>query len=179
MPAGINKKDKIEFSDFAREISKTILEYFPVTNCPELIFEPGRCIVSPNQFLILTVHRVKERNGVGRWLITDGGLGTSTLPTYYEYHEVLLCDEVGREPSGPATIIGPCCFAADTVYRHKLMPLVSAGEKIAIMDTGAYFTALESSFGFPRPAIASVDLETHELIRHREGFEEMTGRDHI
>jgi diaminopimelate decarboxylase len=177
MPARINQNDKKEFSDFAREISETVIEFFHVTDCPELIFEPGRCIVSPNQFLILTVHRIKERIGVGRWLITDGGLGTCTLPTYYEFHEIFLCNEVGRKPSGPASIIGPCCFAADTVYSNKLMPHISAGEKIAIMDTGAYFTALESSFGFPRPAIAGVSPETHELIRHREDFEEMTGRD--
>jgi len=178
LPAGIHRNDKREFSDFAGEISKTVLEFFPATDYPELIFEPGRCIVSPNQFLILTVHRVKERQGVGRWLITDGGLGTSTLPTYYEFHEVFLCNEIERKVSGPATIIGPCCFAADTIYKNKLMPPVMPGEKIAIMDTGAYFTALESSFGFPRPAIAGVGLETHELLRHREGYEEMTGRDH-
>jgi len=176
-PAGIKIYDKKEFSDFGREISKAILEFFSVDNCPELILEPGRCIVSPNQFLVLTVYRIKERDGVGRWLITDGGLGTNSLPTYYEYHEVFLCNEVNRVSSTKASIIGPCCFAADTVYKNKPMPHIFPGEKIAIMDTGAYFTALESSFGFPRPAIAGVSQERHMLIRHRENFSDMTSRD--
>jgi diaminopimelate decarboxylase len=176
-PAGIQINDKKEFSDFGREISKAILEFFSVDDCPELLLEPGRCIVSPNQFLVLTVYRIKERDGVGRWLLTDGGLGTNSLPTYYEYHEVFLCNDVNRVSSGQASIIGPCCFAADTVYKNKPMPHVFPGEKIAIMDTGAYFTALESSFGFPRSAIVGVNQEKHMLIRHREDFSEMTSRD--
>jgi len=36
------------------------------------------------------------------------------------------------------------------------MPNIAAGEMIAILDSGAYFTSWESSFGFPRPAIVSV-----------------------
>ncbi len=177
-PAGIPINDRKEFSDFGHEISKAILEFFSVDDCPELLLEPGRCIVSPNQFLVLTVYRIKERDGVGRWLITDGGLGTNSLPTYYEYHEVFLCNEVNRLSSGHASIIGPCCFAADTVYKNKPMPHIFPGEKIAIMDTGAYFTALESSFGFPRPAIAGVSHEGHLLMRHRENFSEMVQRDY-
>ena len=63
---------------------------------PELIVEPGRCIASPNQVLLLTVRHVKTRPDVRTWIITDGGLGTVTLPTFYEYHEVFLADDVAR-----------------------------------------------------------------------------------
>ncbi len=177
LPKQMNQDDKISFYDFGRVISEAVLDFFPASACPELIFEPGRCIVSPNQFLVLTVHSVKNRPAAGCWIVTDGGLGTSTLPTYYEYHEVFLCNEADRPHNGRATIIGPCCFAADIVYRNKSMPQVFPGEKIVIMDTGAYFTALESSFGFPRPAIAAVSPEKHFLIRRREDFEEMIRRD--
>ena len=149
MPIRINQNDTKSFYDFGKVISETVFDFFPESDCPELIFEPGRCIVSPNQLLVLTVHRVKKRSGVGSWLITDGGLGTSTLPTYYEYHEVFLCDEVNRNQNGRATIIGPCCFAADIVYRNKSMPQVSPGEKIAIMDTGAYLQHLSHPSDFP------------------------------
>ena len=37
------------------------------------------------------------------------------------------------------------------------MPSVRPGETLAVMDSGAYFTAQESSFGFPRPAVVGVD----------------------
>jgi diaminopimelate decarboxylase len=59
------------------------------------------------------------------------------------------------------------------------MPDVREGEIIAIMDSGAYFTALESSFGFPRPAIVAINGATCRLIRSRETFEDMIARDII
>lgn len=167
------------YDDFTTEISRAVQKYFSLTELPELIFEPGRCITSQNQFLLLTVHRVKERKGVCKWLITDGGLGTVTLPTYYEYHELFLCDDVLRPRSEKVDIVGPACFAGDIVYKNKPMPEISAGEVIAIMDSGAYFTQLESSFGFPRPAIVAVGQDGHRLIRARETFDTMVQRDVI
>ncbi|TFH00190.1 MAG: hypothetical protein E4H13_08160, partial [Calditrichales bacterium] len=152
--------------------------FFGRDDLPQLIMEPGRCITSQNQFLLLTVQRVKNRPGVGRWLVTDGGLGTCTLPTYYEYHELFLCNQVTRPIKDRATIIGPCCFAADTIYKDKPMPAVNPGELLAIMDTGAYFNQMESTFGFSRPAIAGVRSDSHFLARHADTFSEMTGRDH-
>jgi diaminopimelate decarboxylase len=57
------------------------------------------------------------------------------------------------------------------------MPAVRPGETLAIMDSGAYFTSQESQFGFPRPAIVSVDASSSRLVRRRETFADMTGRD--
>ena len=183
---GFSKLPKFNFEDtglsyeeFTIEISNAVQKYFSLTELPELIFEPGRCITSPNQFLLLTVHGIKERSGTRKWLITDGGLGTVTLPTYYEYHELFLCNDVLRPRDENVDIIGPACFAGDIVYRNKPMPEISAGEVIAIMDSGAYFTQLESSFGFPRPAIVAVGKDGHQLIRTRETFDTMLQRDII
>jgi len=177
LPSGPNLRKSVSFRDFSKEISQTLLRYFPAEKMPELLFEPGRSIVSSNQFLLLTVHRVKERPGLKKWLITDGGLGTVTMPTFYEYHEVFLCNDVRRPRTEKVTISGPVCFASDIVYRNKNMPKVYPDEVLAIMDSGAYFTALESSFGFSRPAIVSVDRTTCRLIRRAETFEDMVSRD--
>jgi len=57
------------------------------------------------------------------------------------------------------------------------MPEVNPGEVLAVMDSGAYFNALESSFGFPRPAVVTVRRGIHSLVRRRETHEEMTERD--
>ena len=162
--------------EYTKAISKAIGRYFSRENLPELIYEPGRCIASQNQFLLLTVHHIKERRGIGKWLITDGGLGTSTLPTYYEHHEVLLCNDVTRPKTEKITMIGPACFAGDIVYRNKWMPEIKSGEIVAVMDAGAYFTALESSFGFSLPAIVAVEGRSWKLIRERESPGEMASR---
>jgi diaminopimelate decarboxylase len=163
--------------EFARTISLAVQECFTGHELPELLYEPGRCIASPNQFLLLTVHRSKTRKGIGTWLITDGGLSTVTLPTYYEQHELLLCNDITRPCTERVTLIGPGCFAGDIIYSNKLMPHVHPGEIIAIMDSGAYFTALESSFGFPRPAILAINGADCRLIRARETYEDMVRRD--
>ncbi len=162
---------------FISVIAEAVERCFGADEIPELIFEPGRCIASAAQFLLLTVHYVKDRPGAGRWLIADGGLSTVTLPTFYEYHEMFLCNDVTRPRTVRSTITGPACFAGDVIYRNKLMPEVGPGDVLALMDSGAYFTAMESSFGFPRPAIVAVNGASCRLVRARETFDDMVSRD--
>ena len=93
--------------------------------------------------------------------------------------EVRRILDVRRPRTEKVNIVGPVCFASDVVYRNKLMPRVHPKEVMAIMDSGAYFTALESSFGFARPAIVSVNDQGHRLIRRAEVFEDMVYRDSL
>jgi diaminopimelate decarboxylase len=167
------------FSEFANSITEGMLRLFKPADLPELMLEPGRCIASSAQMLLLTVHQIKERARMKKWIITDGGIGTVTMPTFYEYHEVFLCNDLKRPRTDYVTITGPVCFAADIVYRNKKMPVLHPGEILAIMDSGAYFTAWESSFGFARPAIIAVSEGHHRLLRRRETYEDMVARDRM
>jgi len=167
------------FTAFAEAVTRGVAELFRDGSWPELIVEPGRSIASPHQILLLQVHQVKERIGAGKWITTDGGIGTVTMPTYYEYHEIFLGNDIRRPRTEYATINGPGCFAADQVYRNKRMPPVQPGEILAIMDSGAYFTSWESNFGFPRPAVIAVAKGAARLLRRRETFKEMMERDEI
>jgi diaminopimelate decarboxylase len=178
MPAPKDPRRQPAFRDFAVAVADGMKTVFG-RDLPELLLEPGRSIASSSQLLLLTVHAVKERPGAGSWLITDGGLGTVTMPTFYEYHELLLANDPHRARTAKVTITGPVCFSGDIVYRNKLMPRVEPGEVLAVMDSGAYFTALESSFGFPRPAIVVVRDGRHRLTRRRETFADMTLRDDL
>jgi diaminopimelate decarboxylase len=177
LPSINNRSYNKGFKDFAKEVTKGISMIFPEGYWPELITEAGRCITSSAQVLLLGVHQVKERAGLKKWLTTDGGIGTVTMPTFYEYHEVFLCKDVHRPRTEYVNINGPGCFASDMVYRNKLMPEVKPGEILAIMDSGAYFTSWESNFGFPRPAVIAVTNGKHRLLRRRETFMDMIERD--
>jgi diaminopimelate decarboxylase len=168
---------KISFAHYADSVTKGVLSLFGMKKLPELILEPGRCITGPNQVLLLKIHQVKVRKGLKKWLIADAGIGTLTMPTYYELHHVLLCTDIMRKTSEKVTIGGPGCFSADVVYRNIKMPEITAGEIIAILDSGAYFTSWESSFGFPRPSVVSVNNGRHSLLRERESFEHMMSLD--
>jgi len=165
------------FADFARAIAAAVAGAFSPVTRPRLIYEPGRAIASPNQFLLLAIQGVKDRPGLRKWILTDGGLGTVSLPTFYECHTVFLANDLRRPRIERVTIAGPVCFASDTVYRNIRMPAAHPGEVIAIMDSGAYFIAQESNFGFPRPAVAGVCGTGVRLLRRRETFEDMTSRD--
>jgi len=179
LPSKGKLNDRISFRDYAEKITEGIVSIFRGKSLPELITEPGRCITGPNQILLLTVHQVKERPGIQKWITTDGGIGTVTMPTFYEFHEVFLCNDIFRPLVQRATVNGPGCFAADVVYRNKMMPAVKAGEVIAVMDSGAYFTSWESNFSYPRPAIVSVNGDKCICLRDRETFDEMLSRDHL
>lgn len=145
---------------------------------PRLYLEPGRTIASPAQLLLLTVGTVKHRPGADKWVITDGGAGTCASPLYYEYHEVVLADDVSAVPVERVNLIGPA-FAAHWIYRNKAMPVLRPGHVIAILDSGAYFLALEANFGFPRTAVVAVCQGHDRVIRRRESFEDMVSRDLI
>ena len=179
LPSITSPNSRISFSYFAESVTKGIIKLFENKGIPELILEPGRCITSQNQMLLLKILQVKERKGVKKWIVADAGIGTLTMPTYYEIHEVVLCNEVNRELSDKVTISGPGCFTADVVYRNKKMPEIAPGEFIAILDSGAYFTSWESSFGYPRPAIVKALNGKHEIIRTREPFEHMIALDNF
>ncbi len=167
---------QVRFEDFIEAITEG-MQYLFGDDLPELIMEPGRCITSGSQLLLLTIHDIKCRPGVKTWLITDGGIGTVSMPTYYEWHKVLLCNDVRRVRVQKVTISGPGCFAADIVYRNIRMPEVKPGETLAVMDSGAYFTSWESSFGHPRPPVIAAENGIHYLLRRRESFKDMIQRD--
>lgn len=162
---------------FIRAIAEAVQQLFAGDAPPELLLEPGRALVSSAQVLLLRIEYVKQRPGAGTWLITDGGLGTVSMPTWYEYHEVFPCEGPCRTRTERVHIVGPGCFAADVVYRNKPMPPMTAGDVIAVMDSGAYFIALESNFGHPRPAIVGVECGSSRLLRRREQFDDMVSRD--
>ncbi|HMS34465.1 MAG TPA: hypothetical protein PKC91_10300 [Ignavibacteria bacterium] len=163
------------FEDYHNELYNAIKDFFG-SNIPDIYFEPGRCLISPVQTLLVRVHRIKERNR-NKWLITDAGLGTVTMPTYYEYHEMFLCNDFNREPKETVTITGPCCFASDLIYKNKLLPRVIEGDILALTDSGAYFNSLESSFNFNKPGIVAVNGNDFRLVRRRETFSDMIQRD--
>lgn len=166
--------------DFARAVADALasaLRRHGFADLPRLVTEPGRAVVSGAGVLLVGVGTVKRREGVGTWVVTDGGAGTVAFPLFYEYHEILLC----RAPRAPRTerysLVGPVCFSADWLYRNKRMPPIVPGDVLAVCDAGAYFTVQESSFGFPHPAIVAVRDGATRLLRHRETFDDMVQRD--
>ncbi|MBI2000821.1 MAG: hypothetical protein HYS69_06530 [candidate division NC10 bacterium] len=164
---------------FAPHVCEPMKDFFQreALPFPKLYLEPGRVIASSPQVLLLTVGTVKDRRGVGKWVLTDGGAGTCAFPLYYEYHEVVLASDVTALPQEDVALVGPVCFSSNWIYRRKKMPVLKPGDVIAVMDSGAYFLALEANFGFPRTPVVMVSDGHDRIVRRRETWEEMASRD--
>jgi hypothetical protein len=59
------------------------------------------------------------------------------------------------------------------------LPRLRTGDRIALLDTGAYFVSMNNNFAGPRPAIVLIDGQKAQLTRRRESIEDMYQRDYF
>jgi len=164
------------FAEFGAAIAETLAQYtdlFP--GGPTVIVEPGRAITSNTQVLLLGVRVVKDRKVP--IAILDGGKMNITLPTSFEYHEILAASRMRETADRSYKLVGRTCTPSDSVYENVKLPTLEEGDVIAIMDAGAYFTSFSNDFAFPRPPIVLADNGTTTVLRKRETFEDVAARD--
>lgn len=133
---------------------------------PTLVLEPGRALVSDAQVLLLRVGAVRDRRGIGRFALTDGGAMTVSMMFLSELHAVLLANR-DAAVAGRTSVFGRLPSPLDVVYRGAVLPRLETGDLLAVMDAGAYFTATETCFGGARPAVVLID-GAPRVIRRRE-----------
>lgn len=146
---------------------------------PTLLLEPGRAITSDAQLLLLTVKDIKQRGGGRVFAIADGGMQNIAFPLGYEYHHVALASRASAPRERRYFVTGSLCSPEDLLYRNWWFPALAAGDVLAVMDAGAYFTSFANNFSYPRPAVVSVRSGSHRLLRERETFEQMTTLDRV
>jgi len=146
---------------------------------PILIFEPGRAITSDAQILLVTVGEIKKRKSGASFAITDGGMQNIAFPLSFEYHRCFLANRCSARIKDRYHVTGPLCSPEDLLYRNRRLPELKAGDILAIMDAGAYFTSFSNNFSFARPAVVLVKDGSHKIIRERENYEYMTALDRI
>jgi len=133
-----------------------------------LMIEPGRFIVAQAGALVTEVVQVK-RNGKKTFVVTDAGMNDLIRPALYQaHHEILPV----RPRTGKATIVdvvGPICETGDFFARDRKLPPVQSGDRIALLDAGAYGMAQSSNYNTRlRPAEVLVQGNKSRLIRRRE-----------
>ncbi|MFN0106294.1 MAG: diaminopimelate decarboxylase family protein [Bryobacteraceae bacterium] len=180
-PAPPAPEEAPAFGAFAEMIAEPVTRAFGDRSLPlpTLVLEPGRCLVSSNQLLLLRVLAVKRKSGHRDYVVTDGGQMPVNFPTFYEYHALLCCREPFRAPAPAVDVIGRGCHSADYVLRNAALPPVEEGDVLAVMDSGAYFLSFEGNFGFPRSAVVAVGNGTASLLRRAETYEDMLSREQI
>jgi diaminopimelate decarboxylase len=110
-------------------------------------FEPGRWLVAPIGALIAEVLWVKQRPGdPKRFVVLAVGMNDLIRPALYgSKHRIVPVKPRAGELT-PATVVGPVCESGDTFDREALLPPLEPGDLVAILDVGAYGSAMSSNY---------------------------------
>ncbi len=135
-----------------------------------LMVEPGRWLVGPAGVLLAGVTLVKH-TGARRFVVLDAGMNDLVRPALYDaWHGIVPLSAVAaRRGPTAADVVGPVCESGDTFARLRRLPPLVAGERVAILDAGAYGAVMSSTYNArPLAPIAMVDGERWEAIRARQ-----------
>ena len=150
----INEVPSID--EIAQDVRKAITTSFP--SGTELILEPGRYLVGDSAMLVSTVIGQAERNGQN-WLYIDAsafhGL-MEALQVRGEFPYLVKTAKDGQSKE-PYVLTGPTCDSDDTILNEVWLPEMQVGDRLNIMNTGAYSFVYSSNFhGFTTPDIYCV-----------------------
>lgn len=138
-----------------------------------IVLEPGRFLVGSAGVLLTTVLSRKHSGGK-ELVLVDAGMNDLVRPSHYmAYHEMVELETHGRR-AAQVDVVGPVCETGDFLARDRLLPGLSAGERLAVLGAGAYGFVMASSYNSrPRPAEVLVDGARWAVVRPRERVEDL------
>ncbi|GEM_PF-7211 len=142
-----------------------------------LMLEPGRFMVAESAMLVSTVIG-KTKKGNDEWLFLDVGafhglLEAQQLKGRFPYR-IRTVQE--NRPLKKYKISGPTCDPDDTIIYDVMLPEVNVGDKLYVMNTGAYSFVYASQFhGFSPPEIKFISKHEPELVPLGTTSEEKSG----
>ncbi|MBO1323828.1 diaminopimelate decarboxylase [Acetobacter sp. TBRC 12305] len=141
-----------------------------------LAIEPGRWPIGPAGVLLSSVILRKEAGMDVPFVITDAAMNDLARPSMYDaWHGIVpLAPHAPGQAVAATHVVGPVCESGDTFARDRLLPPLARGERIAILDTGAYGSVMSSTYN-SRPLAAEVLVEdgTWQVIRPRQAVKEL------
>ncbi|HYM74659.1 MAG TPA: diaminopimelate decarboxylase [Candidatus Dormibacteraeota bacterium] len=141
-----------------------------------LLLEPGRSIIGPAGVLLTSVVYKKANDGK-RFLVVDAAMNDLIRPALYgAHHEIVPVTLPSREDAKTETtdIVGPVCETGDFFARDRELPAVEEGDRLAILDVGAYGMVLASNYNTrPRAAEILVSGKSVKVIRKREKISDL------
>ena len=146
---------------------------------PRLIIEPGRAIIGPAGVALYRVGAIKEIPGVRKYVSVDGGMGDNIRPALYQAtYEVVAANKANHPDMEKVTIAGKYCESGDLLATDVMLPLMEAGDLIAIPAAGAYCPSMASNYNLnPKPPMVLVNDGQSRLIRRRESYQDLMRAD--
>lgn len=164
-----------EIKTYMKLISDTLNKnYYSKTEfSPRVVFEPGRRIVAKAGIFIMSVlrNKISEEN---HFLIVDGGMNDFMRPSLYgAYHGLLPLVE--KKATTRCHVVGPICETSDCFGSNRELPVMKSGDKIALLDAGAYGFSMGSNYNLRgRPLELLVNEKRKiKIINHPQDYGEL------
>jgi diaminopimelate decarboxylase len=140
------------------------------------IIEPGRYIAAECSVLLGTVTAVKN-NGSIRYAGTDLGFNVLARPMVYDsFHDLEVYPGDGKPRAlRLQTVVGNICETGDVLARDRLIPELTEGDIVGVLDAGAYGQAMSSNYNqrLRPPEVLVRPDGSHSLIRRRDTSEDL------
>ena len=146
--------------------------------------EPGRALHSDTGVHLTRVGNIKESTGATRrkWAEVDTSeqfLGTYAMDPSVPPFKFIVANKADREANEIVDIVGKSC-GGEMLLLDSRVPLLEAGDLIALLDTGAYIESLSCNFNaMPRPGTLLISDDQAEWIREPESIEQVFSRDRV
>lgn len=151
-----------KFNDFCNEYGRDL----------DLVFEPGKFLVSESGYFFAKVNVVKQTTSTV-FAGIDAGFNHFIRPMFYNaYHEIInISNPAGRYRI--YTVVGYIC-ETDTFGWNRKLNEITEGDILAIKNAGAYCYAMASNYNSRfRPAEVMIHQSRDYLIRKRESIEDL------
>ena len=167
----------ITYSDEApphpKDLAEAITPLLRESEC-EIILEPGRVIVGNAGILLTRVLYIKDTDAK-KFAIVDAAMNDLIRPSLYDaHHDILPVHQVPNAPEDVYDVVGPICESGDFLAQNRTMPLVKAGDLLAVMSAGAYAFTMASNYN-SRPRVPEILVKEGEsfVVRKRESYEDL------
>ena len=166
----------LNIKEFAEKMLSLFKDRIKEYNLGEPFFciEPGRFIVCDAGILLTRVNTLKV-TPFKKFIGVDAGFNTLIRPAMYgSYHPIVVANRLNAPEEEVYDVAGPLCESGDILARNRLLPKISEGDLLAILNAGAYGFSMISQYN-SRPRCAEVLVKDGKcfLIRERESFEDL------
>lgn len=137
----------------------------------ELLLEPGRYLLNDAAVCVGQV-LTRKQNARRRWVLTDAGSHILPLRENVEYYVLPARLNRGRE----RYCVGDgLCIPSGVLPGSFPLGKINVGDKLVILNCGAYTFSLARHFGGLAPAVAIVEGDRWRLLFRRRSAEEWLG----
>ncbi len=171
-----------EFAETMIVALRTALAKYDVPE-PNLLQEPGRCLVGEAGVTLYTVGVIKkvsipEAPGTRTYVTIDGGLSDNPRPQLYEaVYETLSANRAGEAKSQTVRVAGKHC-ETDILIQEAVLQPVETGDILAVQSTGAYNYVMASNYNrFTKPACVFIRDGRADLVSRRETLDDVVRLD--